>query len=110
MVAHPATTLVNEASRYSRSRSPNVAATRPSASTTAAAAFGTSQVATWSSAAMLGPAGRSGFAVDELGEAEREIEALTPVQPRVADRLVAVVEIVVGDRVGAAEALGDVVA
>ena len=44
----------------------------------------------------------------ELGDAEREVEALAAVEPRVAHRLVAVVELGVEDLVGAAEALGDV--
>ena len=51
-----------------------------------------------------------GAAGDQLGDAERQVEALAGVEPRVAHRLVAVVEVGVGDVVGAAEALGDVLA
>ena len=44
------------------------------------------------------------------GHLERQIEALAGVEPRVAHRLVAIVELAVEDLVGAADALGDVVA
>src|SRR6478672_1709925 len=49
-------------------------------------------------------------AVHELGETEREVERLPRVQPRVAERLVAIVELRLVERVRAAEALGDVLA
>src|SRR5687767_10976537 len=90
--------------------SPCVAKTDPSTSTTAPEAFGASHEAIWSSAPMLrfGAVG-SGFAVDELGEAEGEVEALATVQPRVADRLVPIVEVVIGHRIGTPETLGHVV-
>src|SRR5690349_8220987 len=45
-----------------------------------------------------------------LGDQEGQLEALLVVQPRVADRLVALVEVGVEDLLGATEALGDVVA
>ena len=45
-----------------------------------------------------------------VGHLEREIEALAGVEPRVAHGLIAVVELAVEDLVGAADALGDVVA
>ena len=46
----------------------------------------------------------------ELGDAEGEVERLPPVQARVAERLVAVVELLLEHGLGAAEALGDVLA
>src|SRR5690349_6930240 len=54
--------------------------------------------------------GRNSGSAQQLTDAEREVEALAPVEPGVADRLVAVVEIGVGEVVAAAEALGDVLA
>src|SRR5262245_52375075 len=41
----------------------------------------------------------------QLGDAEREVERLPRVEPGVAERLVPVVELVLRDRLGAAEAL-----
>ena len=46
----------------------------------------------------------------QLGDAEGQVEALAAVEAGVAHRLVAVVEVGVEDLLGAAEALGDVVA
>src|SRR3954470_21536175 len=45
-----------------------------------------------------------------LGHLERKIQALAGIEPRVAHRLVAVVELAVEDLVGATHAFGDVVA
>ncbi len=53
--------------------------------------------------------GETGGAQD-LGHVERQIEALASVEPWIAHRLVAIVELAVEDLVGAAHALGDVVA
>ena len=47
---------------------------------------------------------------EHLGDEERQLQALLVVQARVAHRLVALVEVGVEDLLGAAEALGDVVA
>src|SRR5207253_388378 len=46
----------------------------------------------------------------ELGQAEREVERLPRVQARIAERLVAVVEVLLGQLLRAAEALGHVLA
>src|SRR5206468_5493338 len=46
----------------------------------------------------------------QLAQAEREVERLAGVEARVAERLVAAVEVGRGDLVEAAEAFGDVVA
>ena len=56
------------------------------------------------------PADAQVKARSEFGDPEREVEALAGVQSRVAHRLVAIVEVGVAHRVGAAEALGDVLA
>src|SRR5262249_39699195 len=50
------------------------------------------------------------LAAHELGQAEREVERLPRVQARIAERLVAVVELLLGKVLGAAETLGDVLA
>src|SRR5919112_258760 len=49
-------------------------------------------------------------ATQHLRDEERQLQRLAGVQPRVAGRLVAAVEVLVGDLHGAAEALGDVLA
>ena len=56
----------------------------------------------------VGSADRSG--PHEFGHAERKVERLPPVEARVADGLVAVVEMLVEDLVRATKTLGDVVA
>src|SRR6476659_791846 len=50
------------------------------------------------------------LAAEELGDVEGEVERLAGVEARVAHRLVALVELVLEHLVGAAEALGDVLA
>ena len=54
--------------------------------------------------------GRPTSVAEQLGDAEGEVERLAAVEAGVAHRLVAVVELGVEDLLGAAEALGDVVA
>ena len=106
-VAHAASGLVSDARRKRWSTSPTVPATVPSAATTAAPTCRTGHVETSSRAcSTVQPRG----AGDQLGDPERQVEALAGVQPGVAHRLVAVVEVGVGHGVGAAEALGDVLA
>src|SRR5690606_19624556 len=57
------------------------------------------------------PAGGAGeSAAEELGDPERQIERLATVEARIAHRLVAQAQVVVDQLLGAAEALGDVVA
>src|SRR5262249_47477019 len=56
------------------------------------------------------PGGRRGSAAHQLGNLEGQVERLACVQPRVAQRLVPVLEVVTEDLLGAAEALGDVLA
>ena len=107
--AHAVSILVSDASRNGRSVSPTAPSTVPSAATTAAAAFGTGHVGRRSSAATHGRR-QSGVPVISSATSEGEVEALAAVEARVAHRLVAVVEVGVGHRVGAAEALGDVLA
>src|SRR5207302_4823165 len=48
--------------------------------------------------------------LDQVGEQERELDRLLGIEPRVADRVVAVVELGVGDRPRAAGAFGDFLA
>src|SRR5699024_2649342 len=45
---------------------------------------------------------------DQLGEVEREVDALAAVEPGIADRLVPGIEVGVGQLVRPADALGDV--
>src|SRR3954471_18182196 len=52
----------------------------------------------------------SGTGSEQLADAEGQVKRLATVQTGVAHRLVAIVEVLVADRFGAAEALGDVVA
>ena len=56
------------------------------------------------------PERRRPSASHQLGDPEREIERLPRVQTRIAERLVAVVELLLEHRLGAAEALGHVLA
>src|SRR5829696_3700354 len=49
-------------------------------------------------------------AAEQLGDLEGQLQGLTGVQARVAGGLVAAVQVAVGDLVGPAEALGDVLA
>src|SRR4051812_16875872 len=46
--------------------------------------------------------------LEQLGDQEGHIDGLLGVEPGIADRVVAVVEVLIGDRAGAAETLGDV--
>src|SRR6266849_704201 len=50
------------------------------------------------------------FLLQQLGEQEGEIDRLLRVEPRIAERVVAVVQVLVGDGARAAGALGDVLA
>src|SRR5215207_6075909 len=52
----------------------------------------------------------TGSAAEQLGDLEGELQGLTGVEARVAGCLVAAVQVAVGDLVGPAEALGDVLA
>ena len=52
----------------------------------------------------------SGGGAHQLGDMEGEVERLACVQPRVAERRIGVVELLLGEAVAPAEALGDVVA
>ena len=113
-VAHAVSGLVIEASRYGRSRSPNTSELVPRPDhgrgdvvdrplvTRRSACTGRSLDQFGWFRRLVRP--------DQLGRAEREVERLATVEPRVAHRLVAVVEVAVGDLVGAAEAFGDVLA
>ena len=53
---------------------------------------------------------RGAFRFEQLGQQEGEVDRLLGVEPRIADRVVAVLEIGVGDHARAARALGDVLA
>src|ERR687898_2183322 len=54
--------------------------------------------------------GRRGSAAYQLGDPEGQVERLAGVQPRVAHRVVSVLEVVTENFLGAAETLGDVLA
>src|SRR3954469_24885670 len=106
--AHVVIGLAMEARRKLWSRSPRVW-TAPCRSMTAAATLSTGQ-SSISRSACTGPA-RSGEpgGAQHLRHLERKIQALAGIEPRVSDRLVAVVELAVEDLVGATHAFGDVV-
>src|SRR4029453_4570450 len=48
--------------------------------------------------------------VQHLGDEEGELQGLRAVQPRIADGLIALIQVILDDRIAAADALGDVVA
>src|SRR3954451_7000196 len=50
------------------------------------------------------------FLLEQFCDQESHVDGLLGVEPGITDRVIAVVEILVGDRAGAAEALGDVLA
>src|SRR6478752_4233030 len=50
------------------------------------------------------------FLLEQFCDQESHVDGLLGVEPGITDRVIAVVEILVGDRTGAAEALGDVLA
>ena len=87
--------LVSDASRKRRSRSPNVADARAVGTDDGGGRRGRPPSGRRARApASIRPSG--GAAGDQLGEPERQVEALAGVEARVADRLVAVVEVGVG--------------
>src|SRR4249920_4284815 len=48
--------------------------------------------------------------LQHLSDEEGELEGLRAVQPRIADSLIALIQVILDDRVAAADTLGDVVA
>src|SRR3954453_2325972 len=54
---------------------------------------------------LAGPLG-----LEQIGKQERKIDRLLGIQPRIADSVVAVVEVLIGDLSNAAGALGDILA
>src|SRR6516164_6301143 len=48
--------------------------------------------------------------LEQVGQQERKVDRLLGIEPRVADRVVAILEVRVGDHAGTAGALGDVLA
>ena len=105
-VAHAVIGLASEARRKRRSVSPIVSSTSPSAATTAAATLATGQVVTSSSART------DQTAAPLISSATRNARSRLwrALRRGIAHRLVAVVEVGVRQPVGAAEALGDVLA
>ena len=99
--------LDSEASRNERVGRADAVADRAIGGDDAAATVGTGQDLV-SSRALIGrqSTGRG----DQFGDPEGEVDTLAPVEAWIAHRLVAVIELVLRQRFGTSEALGDVVA